>query len=100
MLEKTKMSQNPEIIASEIVSKVQFELSKIKDGEKKRRITRFIIASLSSIPWIGGFLSASSSLNSEIEQSKSNDIFELWLKEHSEKINELGQTIANIIQDQ
>lgn len=91
------MSEKPDIISNEILAKIEVELSKIKDGEKKRRITRFIIAALSSIPWIGGFLSASSSMHSEIEQSKNNEIYELWLQEHQSKIEELGKTIADIL---
>jgi len=91
------MSQKPKIISNEVISKIEIELGKIKDGEKRRRVTRFIIAALSAIPWIGGFLSASSSAHAEVEQSKVNDIYELWLQEHDNKITELGKTIADIL---
>lgn len=47
------MSKKPEIISNEVISRIEAELGKIKDAEKRRRVTRFIIAALSSIPWIG-----------------------------------------------
>lgn len=80
-----------------VIKKLEAELGKIKDAEKRKRVTRFIIAALSSIPWIGGFFSASASLNAELEQSATNEIYELWLQEHSSKIEELGRTISDIL---
>ena len=91
------MSQKPEIISNQIIAKIEAELGNIKDGEKRRRVIRFVIAALSSIPWIGGLFSASASAHAEVEQSKTNDIYELWLQEHQNKITELGKTITDIL---
>lgn len=76
---------------------VQEQLSDITNSTNKKRISRFILSALSSIPWVGGFLSASASLHSEVEQSKVNDLQKLWLQEHQEKIDKLGITIYEII---
>ncbi|NJC28272.1 hypothetical protein GGR27_003795 [Lewinella antarctica] len=79
------------------MNKIGVELDKIKDSEKRNRIARFIIAALSSIPWIGGFFGATASLLAEREQSESNELYELWLQEHTRKIDDLGKSIAKIL---
>lgn len=76
---------------------IQTQLSEITNAGNKKRISRFILSALSSIPWVGGFLAASAALHSEIEQSKVNEIQKLWLQDHQEKIDKLGQTIYGII---
>jgi len=62
-------------------------------GEKKRRFERFALAALSSIPWVGGFLSASASASAEADQSKINEVHRHWLEEHTRKIQLLGRTL-------
>ena len=42
---------------------------KLGDGSK-RKYVRFIVAALSSIPWIGGLIGASASFSAETEQEK------------------------------
>ncbi|SMG07936.1 hypothetical protein SAMN05661096_00096 [Marivirga sericea] len=79
------------------IEEIKSKLSKIDDQGKKSRITRFIISALSSIPWVGGFIGASSAFHSEKEQGKVNDLQKLWLEEHHRKIEELANTIFQII---
>lgn len=76
---------------------LQEQISDITNSGNKKRISRFILSALSSIPWVGGFLGATAALHAEIEQSKLNEIQRLWLQEHQEKIEKLGQTIYGII---
>lgn len=76
---------------------IQGQLSNITNSGNKKRISRFILSALSSIPWVGGFLGATAALHAEIEQSKLNEIQRLWLQEHQEKIEKLGMTIYGII---
>lgn len=76
---------------------IEVRLQDITNSSNRKRISRFILSSLSSIPWIGGFLSASAALQSEKEQSKINELQKLWLEEHQSKIEELGNTIFGII---
>jgi len=65
-------------------------------GGTGRKYVRFVIAALSSIPWVGGVLSAAVSFSAEKEQEKVNALHKLWLEEHKRKIAELGQTLRDI----
>ena len=78
------------------IKKINEELSKIDEKGKKNRTGRFVVSALSSIPWVGGVIAASSSLHGEREQGKVNDLQKLWLSEHQNKIDELAQTIYEI----
>ncbi len=63
---------------------------------KNRKYVRFLVAALGSIPWIGGFIAASASLTAEREQQGINDLQQLWLHEHKEKIVELRDSLNEI----
>ncbi|WP_321997485.1 hypothetical protein [Draconibacterium orientale] len=72
------------------------ELSKINEKGKKTRTGRFVISALSSIPWVGGVIAASSALHGEKEQGKINSLQKLWLEEHQKKIEDLAMVIYEI----
>lgn len=75
------------------------ELVEKLSGKKYSKYVRFIVAAaLGSIPWIGGFLSASVSLHAERGQEKLSDMQRLWLREHEDKIARLGNTLGQILQ--
>ena len=59
---------------TEAIEKVKNELSKIDGKGKKTRTGRFVVSALSSIPWVGGIIAASSALHAEKEQGKINDL--------------------------
>jgi hypothetical protein len=63
----------------------------------KGKYVRFVLAVLSSIPWVGGLLSAVSGLSSEKAQQKINDLQKLWIQEHQEKTEDLARTIHEVI---
>jgi hypothetical protein len=65
-------------------------------GGKRRKYTRFVIAALSSIPWIGGVIAATASLSAEKDQEKINELQRLWLEEHKGKAAELAATLSEI----
>jgi hypothetical protein len=71
-------------------------LSKIDENGKKSRTGRFVVSALSSIPWVGGVIAASSALHGEKEQGKVNALQKLWLEEHHQKIEELAFAIHEI----
>ncbi len=71
-------------------------LSKIDEKGKKSRTGRFVVSALSSIPWVGGVIAASSALHGEKEQGKINALQKLWLEEHYRKIEELACAIHEI----
>lgn len=84
------------LIKKEAVEKIQNELTTIDEKGKKTRKGRFVVSALSSIPWIGGVIAASSALHAEKEQRKINDLQRIWLEEHQRKIEELYYTIYQI----
>ncbi|WP_321299404.1 hypothetical protein [Marinifilum fragile] len=79
------------------IKEIQEKLEKLSKHDKKKKGSRFVLSALSSIPWVGGFLSASSALHSEIEQGKVNALQKLWLEEHQEKIEYLAETLFEIV---
>jgi hypothetical protein len=64
--------------------------------EKKRRYERFTLAAMSSIPWVGGFLSASASASAEADQAKVNEVYRRWLEEHARKLQLLGKALSEM----
>lgn len=82
----------------ELISKVQNDLDEALRGEKRRKYSRFVLAALGSIPWVGGFLSASAAIDAENEQGAVNEIHRKWLEEHQQKLQELGQTLTEVIE--
>ncbi|MFY0629726.1 MAG: hypothetical protein JXR05_05050 [Flavobacteriaceae bacterium] len=85
-----------ESIKSKSVKKIKEELAKVDVKGKKTRKGRFVVSALGSIPWVGGFISASAAIHAEKEQSKINDLQRIWLEEHNKKIEELYYTIYQI----
>jgi hypothetical protein len=63
----------------------------------KGKYVRFVMAVLSSIPWVGGLLSAVSGLSAEKGQEKINELQKLWIQEHKEKTEDLARTIHQVI---
>jgi hypothetical protein len=70
-------------------------VAKLSAG-KSHKYARFVVAALSSIPWVGGFIAASASLSAGREQEGINELQRLWLEEHKEKLKELSATLADI----
>jgi hypothetical protein len=64
--------------------------------QKRKKAERFVLAALSSIPWVGGLLSASANLDAEAEQGHVNQLQQEWLEEHKRKLEELGKALADI----
>ena len=71
-------------------------ISNVLAGERKKKYGRFVFAALGSIPWVGGVIAASSALQAEVEQGRTNEMVGRWLDEHRAKINLLGNTIQQI----
>jgi len=64
---------------------------------KRRKSTRFVLAALSSIPWVGGLLAGAAALDSEAEQGKVNQLYRDWLEEHKRHLGELAKDLAEIM---
>lgn len=63
----------------------------------KGKYIRFVLAVLSSIPWVGGLLSAMSGLSAEKGQQKINELQKLWIQEHQQKTEDLARAIHEVI---
>lgn len=84
--------------AADVEGRVRRELEQPLGAERQRRYRRFILAALGSIPWVGGLIAASATLDGEREQQKINDLEQEWLDEHSDKLKELGAALLEILQ--
>lgn len=80
----------------ERIDSIRSELEKRSD-DRRQRYGRFTLSALAAIPWVGGVLSAISALDAEHSQAEVNALQQQWLEEHRQKINQLGQTMAEIL---
>jgi hypothetical protein len=83
---------------SPIEESIRQEIAKSFQSKKKRIFSKFTMAALGSIPWVGGFLSALLSIKDEESQLKSSELQTQWLEEHSGKMNKLAINLAEILQ--
>ena len=74
------------------------ELEEKLNGSNYSKYAHFLCAAISSIPWIGSLIGASSALHAEIEQGEANVLIGRWLLEHQNKIVELQTTLNSIIE--
>jgi len=88
--------EDREITADEITA-IDHELERWSK-RRHRKYIRFTLSVLSSIPWIGGFFSASASFWAESDQSRINELQRLWLQEHQRKLVDLGRDVDEIVQ--
>lgn len=63
---------------------------------KKGTYSRFAMAALGSIPWVGGFIAGSASYHAEKEQGRINENIQTWMQEHEQKIQSLYSTLISI----
>jgi hypothetical protein len=82
---------------SSVPNEIRDKLDEISTKENAHRFQRFILSALSGIPWVGGLLSATASYTSDITQGRVNELHQLWLSEHTEKIEKLGFIIYEIL---
>jgi hypothetical protein len=92
----TQDDQNSLNHDAEIVESICAEISKAEPSRRSRILEKFILAALSSIPWVGGVLSAAETYRSEGGANRLTHLQTEWLKEHQKKINLLGQTLQDI----
>jgi len=78
------------------LEEAQNALAQRLGGGRRKKYVHFFVAALSSIPWVGGLFSASSSFSAERDQEQINDLHRLWLAEHEEKAGELIATLMEI----
>lgn len=77
-------------------AQIKQALEQLASG-KRRKADRFVLAALSSIPWVGGVLSAAAALDAEAEQGRVNELHREWLEEHKRKLGELASDLSGVI---
>jgi hypothetical protein len=86
----------PHSITLDRLEAAQEALSAKLGSSRARKYGRFVVAALSSIPWIGGVIGASASLSAERDQEEINELHRMWLAEHQEKARELVSAFVDI----
>src|SRR5216684_3032468 len=80
----------------QIIEVLNTELEKADPSQRNRIAEKFFLAALSSIPWVGGVLSAAETYRTEEGAHRMNSLQTQWLKEHQKKILLLGQVLQEI----
>lgn len=91
--EQDQLSNDATVIAT-----INAELEKTEPSQRSRILEKFVLAALSSIPWVGGVLSAAESYRAEQGAIRQNSLQTQWLKEHQKKIEVFGLTLQAIKQ--
>jgi hypothetical protein len=78
------------------VAKIKRELIAPAPSTRRRIATKFLLAAVGAIPWIGGFLTAAASIKDDKEAERRDDLQTAWLDEHQAKIDELGATLGEV----
>jgi len=81
---------------AQVIETMRAEIEKDEASSTKRSVEKFVLAALSSIPWIGNFISVAAGLKSEDETHQRNYLQMLWVEEHQRKLIELARMLDEI----
>jgi len=84
------------ITEDQVIAALNAEIEKAEPSQRSQILEKFVLAALSSIPWIGGVLSAAESFRAEQGTTRLNSLQTQWLREHQRKIGLLSQTLQAI----
>jgi hypothetical protein len=90
------MTNPPARPESTDIAAIRAELTSAPPSGKRRAAEKFLLAAVSSIPWVGGYLSAAASIRDDMKSERRDDLQTKWLNEHQAKINDLGETLNSI----
>ena len=93
MEEQQANGSNPE---DAIIENLRAELDKAEPSRRGRILEKFFLAALSSIPWVGGVLSAAEGFRTDEGNLRLNRLQTQWLEEHQRKIGALAKTLQEI----
>lgn len=90
--------EDKDIIAADaqVVDSLRAEIEKAEPSRRTRIIEKFLLAALSSIPWVGGVLSAAEAYRAEGGANRINYLQTEWLKEHQKKLQILNSDLQDI----
>lgn len=81
--------EKPELV----VASIKAQLEKVEPSRRQRILEAIALAVLGSIPWVGGFLSASATFKFNELGAHGNSLRTQWLEKHQLKLIELEQTL-------
>lgn len=73
------------------------DLSEFLRDQRYSKFHRFFFAILGSLPWMGGLIAASAALHGEMAQGRVNEMQQRWLEEHQNRLEELEQTVVDMV---
>jgi hypothetical protein len=76
---------------------IQAALAKTSVSTKRKVVEKFVLAALSSIPWVGGFISAAASIKVDQRNSEKDNLQTRWLEEHAKKMGNLVGALADVV---
>ena len=85
-----------DVFEGSLIHDLRAELEKAEPSKRSRVLEKFFLAALSSIPWVGGMLSAAETFRTDEGNFRLNHIQTQWLEEHHRKIALLAQTLKGI----
>ena len=78
------------------IEALKAEISEHQGTRRGRFAQKFFLAAISSIPWVGGYLSAAASLRSEEASVRVSELQTEWLEEHHGKLENLQETLGEV----
>lgn len=80
------------------IAEIKAALAKTSVSTKRKVGEKFLLAALSSIPWVGGFISAAASLKVDQRKAEKDNLQTKWLEEHARKMGTLAGTLGTVVQ--
>ncbi len=77
--------------------KIKKDIDNALDAGIGPKISRFALACLSGVPFVGGVFGASAGAWSESEQKRFNSIFASWVKLQEDEVKEIGKTLIEVM---
>jgi hypothetical protein len=78
------------------IDDLRAEIAVTQSTRRGRFAGKFFIAALSSIPWVGGYISALASFKLDESAFRENELQTEWLEEHHRKLERLKVTLAEV----
>lgn len=84
--------------SNEAIEQIRAEIAKTKAPTWRRAFQKFTLAALGSIPWVGGFVAAAVSFQTDESGIRQNNLQNQWLEEHTQKMERLATALNEIAQ--
>jgi hypothetical protein len=98
MSEEGKEIKEVKAVEAVVLNKNEQAVLEAITGGEFLKYTRVAMAAMGSIPWVGSILAAAATLSAENEQGDTNKLIYYWVREHEEKLKELGNTLGDMFE--